>query len=91
MDSVVNRDSDGMRHFSNCVIQHSSELSDILDDFSRACGSALDMMRDKTGTDAVSIILDIIEEIRVEMNRTVDLANRVNVSAKLIDESDSLL
>ena len=91
MDSVINRDSDGMRHFSSCVIQHSSELSEILDDFSRACDSALDMMHDKTGKDAVSILLDIIEDIRSEMNRAVDLANRVTVSAKLIDESDSLL
>lgn len=91
MDYVVNRESSAMRTFASQADNISDEFERVSDHLRQLLFSAADYMQDQSGRDAISILEDLVEETRTAVNRMRTLAEQVNTSAELLEESDTLL
>ena len=91
MNRIIDRDSDAMRQFAASLEQFSSDLSYTVGDLLASCYDASDMMRDDSGQQALYLLMDIAEDIKVQISAANRVAENLKISAKLVEDSDELL
>ena len=91
MNLTVNRETDAMRHFSSEAYALADEMDDIASRMTQLVYDASDHMQDNSGREAISIIEELIEEIRISAAKLYDIGKRVQASAVLLEEADTML
>jgi len=80
-----------MRRFSDSLTQFSCDMHFITGHLANACSDASDMMQDKTGQDALRLLMGFVEDMRASTMIAENLADNIIVSATLIEESDTYI
>lgn len=91
MNHIVNRESIGMRTFATASYSITEELSDTCSILTQELYDAKRYMQDESGQEAISIVENLVQETLVATNYIRTLAENINKSAKLLEESDNLL
>jgi len=91
MDKTIDRDSEAMRSFSTFLEYFSDETDFYSSDLRCNCSAAADLMKDKTGEEALSIIVALAEDITVQIYAAKELSQRLLKSSELVEESDECI
>lgn len=91
MNHIVNRESVGMRSFASESYNIANELADVCSRLRQELYNANSYMQDSSGQEAISIVSELVEETMVAVSFIQSLAERINKSAELLEESDALL
>lgn len=91
MDKTIDRDSEAMRSFSTFLEYFCDETDFYSSDLRCNCSAAADLMKDKTGEEALSIIVALAEDITVQIYAAKELSQRLLKSAELVEESDECI
>lgn len=91
MDKTIDRDSEAMRSFSTFLEYFGDETDFYSSDLRCNCSTASDLMKDKTGEEALSIIAALAEDITVQIYAAKELSQRLLKSAELVEESDECI
>ena len=91
MNHIVNRESVAMRTFSSASENIADELEAVCSHLKQELYTASDCMQDRSGQDAISIVSDLVEETTLAVSYIRTLAERIQKSAELLEESDTLL
>ena len=91
MNYIVNRESVGMRTFSSASNAIANELEDVCSHLKQELYAANSYMQDGSGQAALEILSDLVEETMVAVNFIRTLADQIQLSAELLEESDTLL
>lgn len=91
MNRTIDRDSDSLLRFAEKLNLFSSNLSFYIGDFISCCNDASDTMQDASAQQAIYLLSGIAESLKADMHVALLLSEYITKSAKLMEESDSLL
>lgn len=91
MNHIVNRESVGMKTFSSQSYNIANEMEDVCSHLKQMLYDANDYMQDASGQAAIAIIEELVEESTVAVGVIRALADRIQKSAELLEESNTLL
>lgn len=91
MNRIIHRDSSAMRIFSSASENLAGELEESSSRLWGMIQDASGYMQDESGTKAIEIVFDLLEEVHASIQALYRLANHINESAKLLEEADLLL
>lgn len=80
-----------MRSFASESYNIANELADVCSRLRQELYNANSYMQDSSGQEAISIVSELVEETMVAVSFIQSLAERINKSAELLEESDALL
>jgi hypothetical protein len=91
MNHIVERESVDMHTFSSASEGIADEMEAVSAHLRHLLGDAADNMRDPSGQEAIAILEELTEQVDLCVGSIRDLAQRVENSARLLEQSDTLL
>lgn len=91
MNHLIHRESLGMKQFSSESCNIASELEDICAHLRQVVCNARSYIQDQSGMEAISVVEELLKDTTVAVGTIHVLANQIEKSAILIEESDTLL